>query len=92
VAGPDTFGVAKPDPEHMRRLLPNESHLAIAVGDSEVDVGCAKSAGVPIVAVTYGYCKVPLETLRPNAVVSSFAEVPAAVDAIARGVEPAKCN
>jgi phosphoglycolate phosphatase len=85
VAGPDTFGVAKPDPNHMLRLLPNAADPAVVVGDSEVDVATAKSAGLPIIAVNYGYCRVPVETLRPDAIVSSFGDVPAAVKAIGLG-------
>ena len=42
VAGPDTFGVAKPNPQHLLRCLPSVSgqehrDTAIMVGDSEID-------------------------------------------------------
>ncbi len=86
IAGPDTFGVAKPDPQHLLRTLPHnllENYLSIMVGDSEVDIATAKAAGLPIVAVTYGYAHMPLSTLVPDALVDRFSEVPAAIAEIA---------
>lgn len=86
VAGPDTFGVAKPDPQHLLRALPAgrpQDYIAIMVGDSEVDIGVAKSACLPVVAVTYGYSQTPLASLAPDALVDSFAEVPGQVARIA---------
>jgi phosphoglycolate phosphatase len=82
VAGPDTFGIAKPDPRHLlltiESISGNGKH-ALMIGDSEVDVALAKAAGIPVVAVTYGYAKVPLADLNPDALVDSFAELPAQV-------------
>lgn len=91
VAGPDTFGVAKPDPDHLLRCLPKAdgAHLAVMVGDSEVDVAAAKAAGIPVVAVTWGYAKRPLAQLGPDAVVSSFGDVPSIVNRLAQGISPA---
>ncbi len=86
IAGPDTFGVAKPDPQHLLRTLPRdrpESYLSIMVGDSEVDIATAKAAGLPIVAVTYGYAHSRLNTLAPDALVDHFSDIPAAIADIA---------
>ena len=82
IAGPDTFGVAKPDPQHLLRTLPRdvpETYLSIMVGDSEVDIATAKAAGLPIVAVTYGYAHSQLNTLAPDALVDHFSDIPAAI-------------
>jgi phosphoglycolate phosphatase len=35
---------------------------------------------VPVVAVDFGYTDVPIATLRPDRVISSFAELPSVVD------------
>jgi phosphoglycolate phosphatase len=83
VAGPDTFGIAKPDPRHL--LLTIESikgngKPALMIGDSEVDIALAKAAAVPVIAMTYGYSKVPLADLMPDAMVDSFAALPAQID------------
>jgi len=83
VAGPDTFGVAKPDPAHLVNTLPQgkltAGHAAIMVGDSEVDIATARAAGIPVIAMSYGYAKAPLATLKPDAVADSFSRVPALV-------------
>ena len=84
VAGPDTFGVTKPDPRHLLRLLPADGSAAVMVGDSDVDVMAARAASVAVVAVTYGYCRTPVQLLKPDAVATRFADVPAAVETCAR--------
>lgn len=89
IAGPDTFGVAKPDPQHLLRTLPPdvpESYLSIMVGDSEVDIATAKAADLPVVAVTYGYAHSQLNTLAPDALVDKFSDIPAAISEIASGI------
>ena len=46
------------------------------VGDSRSDVGAAKAAGVPVVAVSFGYSDIPPADLGADALVDSFAELP----------------
>ncbi len=78
VVGPDTIGIAKPDAapylEAVRRLgvTPKNS---IMVGDSEVDILTARAAGVPVIAVTFGYTAKPVEEYGPDYLVSHFDEV-----------------
>ena len=86
IAGPDTYGVAKPDPQHLLQTLPANSppgYKVIMIGDSEVDVETAHAAGIPVIAVTYGYSKTPLAQLKPQALASSFSEIPALVKNLA---------
>lgn len=80
-SGPDTFGVAKPDP---RQLLDTAKAVdggapLVFVGDSEVDVETGKRAGCPVIAMTYGYTKIPLADLAPDAILDSFTEIPGAL-------------
>lgn len=88
VAGPDTFGVSKPDPRQVLMTLealgatPSD---AVLVGDSEADMQAGRAAGVPVIAVTYGYAASPLEVYDPYRLVGRFAEVPAAVRALMKG-------
>ncbi|MDQ7251097.1 phosphoglycolate phosphatase [Dongia sedimenti] len=85
VAGPDTFGVSKPDPVHLMRAvesLHGTVARSIVVGDSEVDVATAKAAGIPIVAVSYGYSRTPLPALEPELIVDDFRAVPAAINTL----------
>jgi phosphoglycolate phosphatase len=85
VCGQDTFGVMKPDPEILRQTIlraGGEPSRAIMVGDSGTDVRTARAATVPVIAVDFGYSEVPIATLRPDRIISSFTELPAAVRAI----------
>ena len=82
ICGQDTFGVQKPDPEVFRRTVlraGGEPARAVMVGDSKTDVRTARAAKVPVVAVNFGYTEVPIETLGPDRIISSFAELPAAI-------------
>lgn len=86
IAGPDTYGVAKPDPQHLLRTLPQimpPVYKTIMIGDSEVDVETAHAAGIPVIAVTYGYSKIPLAQLKPQALANSFSEIPSLVKKLA---------
>jgi phosphoglycolate phosphatase len=85
VSGQDTFGVRKPDPRHLLetiRLAGGRADDAVMVGDSIVDVDTAKAAGVPVIAVAFGYSALPVETLGADRVIDHFDELFAAVGAL----------
>jgi phosphoglycolate phosphatase len=80
--------VAKPDPRQLletARAVDGGAPL-VFVGDSEVDVETGKRAGCPVIAMTYGYTKIPLADLAPDAILDSFAAIP---DALTRILAPA---
>lgn len=82
ICGPDTFGATKPDPEILRqtvRRAGGEPSRAIMIGDSKTDIHTARAAHVPVVAVDFGYTDVPIASLRPDRIISSFAELPPAI-------------
>ena len=88
VCGQDTFGVAKPDPTPLIETIARIGGVpsrAIIVGDSRTDIDTARAAGVPVIAVDFGYTDVPIAQLRPDLVISHFDALPAAVGAIAAG-------
>jgi phosphoglycolate phosphatase len=92
ICGQDTFGVMKPDPEILRRTVlraGGELDRAIMVGDSGTDVRTARAAGVPVIAVNFGYSEVPIATLRPDRIIGSFAELPGTVQEIESALESA---
>jgi phosphoglycolate phosphatase len=94
IAGPDTYGVAKPDPQHLLRSLPTDvppHYKVIMIGDSEVDVETAHAAGIPVIAVTYGYSKTPLAQLKPQALAKHFSDVPFLVNKLAKAKETKAC-
>jgi phosphoglycolate phosphatase len=85
ICGQDTFGMQKPDPEVLRRTIlkaGGEPNRAIMVGDSGTDVRAARNAALPVIAVTFGYSEVPIESLRPDRLISSYGELQAAINGI----------
>jgi len=75
ITGQDSFGFRKPDPRHLTetiRLAGGSLARAVMVGDSVTDIDTAKAAGVPVVAVTFGYSTVPVEELGPDRVIGGF--------------------
>jgi phosphoglycolate phosphatase len=85
ICGQDTFGIQKPDPEMLRRTIAQAGGTvreAIMVGDSMNDVAAARGAGVPVVAVDFGYTEIPPGELGADRVISSLSELPAAIEAI----------
>jgi phosphoglycolate phosphatase len=73
ISGQDTFAFRKPDPRHLTetiRLAGGSSDNAIMVGDSRTDIDTAHAAGIPVVAVDYGYSPIPVATLGPTRVIS----------------------
>lgn len=82
IAGRDTFPVSKPHADHLTgaiRLAGGDAARAVMVGDSEVDVATAKAAGIPVVAVSFGYTGIPLDELAPDAIIDHYDELDAAV-------------
>lgn len=78
IAGGDTFPFHKPDPRHITelvRLAGRDPACAIMIGDSEADVAAAKAAGVPCIAVTFGYAAIPAENLGADDLMSGFSEL-----------------
>ena len=75
IIGPDTIGIAKPDPAPYRetlRRMARQGASSLLVGDSETDVLTARAAGVPIIGVTFGYTPRPIEEFNPDALISHF--------------------
>lgn len=77
----------KPDPAMLNaccRALDVHPSEAVMVGDSGADNGAARAAGSAIVLVDFGYAKSPVASLGPDAVISRLADLPAAIDRLAR--------
>jgi phosphoglycolate phosphatase len=69
----------KPEPHMLRACL--EPHgidptAAVMVGDSAADLGAARAAGSRVVLVDFGYSKVPVSELGPDAVIGHLSELP----------------
>jgi phosphoglycolate phosphatase len=83
ICGQDTFGVQKPDPQILLRTIRKaggQSGRAVMVGDSINDIEVARAAGVPVIAVDFGYTEIPVSALDPDEIIGDFSKLPAAVD------------
>ncbi|MBD9399531.1 MULTISPECIES: phosphoglycolate phosphatase [unclassified Pseudomonas] len=79
IIGGDTLPQQKPDPAallQVMRLAGVSQEQSLFVGDSRSDVLAARAAGVPCVAVSYGYNHGrPVAEEEPQLVVDSLAEL-----------------
>jgi phosphoglycolate phosphatase len=85
ICGQDTFGIQKPDPDVLRRTVQaagGSLAQAIMIGDSDTDIRTARAAGVPVIAVDFGYSERPVSDLGPDRIISHFAQLRAAIAAI----------
>ncbi len=85
--GRDTFAYFKPDPRHLLLTIERAGGnpaQAVMVGDSRTDIVTAQNAGIPVVAVPFGYTEVPVRDLNPDLVVDHFDGLFAAVQRILR--------
>jgi phosphoglycolate phosphatase len=82
ICGRDTFPVCKPHPDHLRGAIAKaggDPGRAVMIGDSDTDVDTARAAGIPIIGVSFGYTERPMSDLAPDALIDSYAELPAAL-------------
>jgi phosphoglycolate phosphatase len=87
ICGQDTYGIQKPNPEVLRRTVAaagGDIADAVMVGDSATDINTARAAGVPVVAVDFGYTEVPVAQLKPDRIISHFDALPAVLQALRR--------
>ncbi|MBY0296931.1 MAG: phosphoglycolate phosphatase [Methylobacterium sp.] len=86
ICGRDTFPYCKPDPRHLTQTIARaggDPARAVMVGDSRTDIATARAAGIPVVAVPFGYTDVPVQDLGPDAVIDHFDQLFDAVEAMA---------
>jgi len=85
ICGQDTFGIQKPNPEVLRRTVTAAGGSlphAIMIGDSVTDIRTARAAGIPVIAVDFGYSERPVSELGPDRIISHFAQLRSAIAAI----------
>jgi phosphoglycolate phosphatase len=81
VVGGDTLAVRKPDPAPLREAVARAGGgRAVLVGDSITDADTARAAGVPFVAVGFGFSDRPVEALGADSVIQDYGELIAALE------------
>ena len=72
-------GIRKPDPRHVLAVLGRlgiDASEAVMVGDSPHDVDAGQGAGMPVIAVTYGYSLGPVDALGADYFIDNLTELP----------------
>lgn len=78
ICGQDTFAFRKPDPRHLFETIAmagGDPDRAVMVGDSQTDIDTAKAAGIPVVAVDFGYTDRHVREFDPSKIISHFDEL-----------------
>lgn len=83
IVGGDTLPFRKPDPAPLREAVARAGGgRAVLVGDSITDADTARAAGVPFVAVSFGFRDRPLEALGADAVIDRYEDLMDALGAL----------
>lgn len=76
IVGADTLPVRKPDPAPLREAIARAGGgRAMFVGDSITDADTARAAGLPLVAVSFGFSDRPVEELGADAIIDHYDEL-----------------
>ena len=83
IIGGDSLPVRKPDPAPLHAAIARAGGgRAIFVGDSITDADTASAAGLPFVAVSFGFSDRPASELGADAVIDSYADLLPALEAL----------
>ncbi len=83
VVGGDTYNTRKHDPNQIHKIIEQlgvSRDGCVFVGDAQQDSGAAHNAGIPFIAMAYGYSAllgVPFEDLSAARLVGRFEDLPA---------------
>jgi phosphoglycolate phosphatase len=75
ICGQDTFAVQKPDPAALLGTIARargDRRRALMIGDSRTDIDTAKAAGIPVIAVDFGYSDRHVKEFEPDRIISHF--------------------
>jgi len=89
VVGGDTFSNSKPHAEPVHGAIARaggQVEGSIMIGDSGTDISAARNAGIPVIAVDFGYTPVHVSELGPDKVISHFDDLAAAVSSVSQTV------
>lgn len=83
VVGGDSLPLMKPDPApyyEVARLLGVDGMQTLMFGDSVTDIKTAQNAGVPVIAVSFGYTDQHVSNFNPTHVIDHYDEAWALVE------------
>lgn len=83
IVGGDTLPVRKPDPAPLREAIARAGGgSAVFIGDSITDADTARAAGIPLIAVSFGFSDRPASQLGAARVIDHFDELIPALNAM----------
>jgi phosphoglycolate phosphatase len=85
ICGRNTFAFAKPDARHLTETIlqsGGDPKRAIMIGDSITDIKTARNAGLPVIAVTFGYTATPVAMLNPDQIIDHYDTLSVAIDSL----------
>jgi phosphoglycolate phosphatase len=88
ILGGDRATAKKPDPRHLLQtleLLGATQEQAVMIGDNMNDVTAGRAAGLPVIAVSYGYTRGALSDLGATRLIERFRDLPGALEELAAG-------
>lgn len=88
VIGGDSLPRRKPSPDpllYAAAEMESDTAETVMVGDHANDINAARAAGMPSIAVGYGYSKVPVTSLGADRVVDRFGALPEVLAQLATG-------
>ncbi len=83
ICGSDTVPNRKPHRDHLAITAERAGaslDSSVMVGDASPDVDGARNASIPIIGFDYGYSTVAMADLSPDILLSSFGDLPAALE------------
>ncbi|MES0879343.1 phosphoglycolate phosphatase [Roseibium sp. SCP14] len=89
IVGGDTFAVSKPHAEPIHGAIQRAGGTvagSIMIGDSGTDIDAARNAGIPVIAVDFGYTPVPVSELGPDKIISHFDELAVAINDLNKAI------
>ena len=84
IYGGNSFATKKPDPEGLKALIREagvDPFETVMIGDSEIDIQTARSAGTWALGCRFGLAPLGLEAAEPDCLVDSAADWAEALDA-----------
>jgi phosphoglycolate phosphatase len=94
ICGQDTFAVQKPHPDAVLGTLRKAGGSplkAVMVGDSQTDIAAARAAGIPVIAVDFGYSEIAAVQLGADKIISHFSSLPEVIaELLASPAEPGR--
>lgn len=86
IVGADSAPAAKPDPRHiLHTVAAAGGGRGLMVGDSNNDIDAARAAGLPSIAVSFGYTEIPAHELGADLVIDAYDALPEAVSRLLAG-------